>query len=258
MCARGVLQLYMFNGALRSMPPITEVKGLHGTAMVRVLQRAAWQPWRDAFFWRQAASKVASTQPVELSGRQLAQICSAFQRIDFASHELAQYCRRYLSERQQTLNTFELAAVVMYFSAVNRDAPDLQEFVRQIADEVCIEWRQREAVPWIAWKMLVSSAAVARVGHQHLFASASPHLSRSVRFMSGRDAVDVCSAYAMFRFKHHGLLQEVHRFLPSMGLSHRDICELRAAYDRLGFDVPLLGEIHELQRAGMSLDDRLR
>ena len=32
--------------------------------------------------------------------------------------------------------------------------PGAEEFVQSMADEAVSSWRQREAVPWSAWKML--------------------------------------------------------------------------------------------------------
>ena len=39
--------------------------------------------------------------------------------------------------------------------------------------------------------MLVIASAEAGVDHQLLFTTAAPHLVRNVKYMSGRDAVDV-------------------------------------------------------------------
>lgn len=40
-------------------------------------------------------------------------------------------------------------------------------------------------------RMLVTACAEAGVDHQLLFTTAAPHLARSVKYMNGRDAVDV-------------------------------------------------------------------
>mmetsp|Transcript_112571 Transcript_112571/g.352061 ORF Transcript_112571/g.352061 Transcript_112571/m.352061 type:complete len:227 (+) Transcript_112571:110-790(+) len=215
--------------------------------MVRAVKQAAWHPWRDACFWRKAAAHVAAIPPGQLASRDLAQVCLAFRRIDYSSNVLADYCKTYVGERLQHLNMFELAAVLLYFATEYAGTPGSQDFVRKVADEACIEWRQRENVPWSAWRMLVCSAALAGVAHQQLFVTASPHLVQSVKLMSGRDAVDVCNAYATFRFKHHGLFTEVARFLPNMGLNDREVAQLQAAFQRLEFDAPLLKRIQELR-----------
>merc|ERR1712129_257444 len=186
-----------------------------------------------------AGSRVAASAPLDLAGRDLAQLCLSFRRIEFASPELSRYCELYMDERRQALNTFELAAVLSYFAVACADAATCEDFTRKVADEVCSEWRQqKEVVPWSAWRMLVSSAASARVDHRQLFEVASPHLARSARLMNGRDAMDICSAYAAFRFKHEGLLTEVARFLPSMGLSNAEVWALESAFARLEFDAP--------------------
>ena len=39
--------------------------------------------------------------------------------------------------------------------------------------------------------MLVTASAEAGVDHQLLFTTAAPHLARNVKYMNGRDAVDV-------------------------------------------------------------------
>jgi len=213
---------------------------------VRAVQRAAVHPWRDARFWRQAAATVAETRPADVSGRDLAQTCLAFKRIEFASPILAKYCEKYMDERRQALNTFEIAAVLAYFVAASTGKPDAQDFVRALADEACIEWRLKETVPWVAWRMLVTASANAGVAHQLLFTTASPHLCKSVQFMTGRDAVDVCDAYATLGFKHHALLDEIAKFLPSMGLSDSEVRMLQQFFDRLDVDAPLLHRIREL------------
>lgn len=248
MSAARRLQLYIFNAAPRAMPPfVDELEQLSGEALARAARRAAWHPWRDAHFWRTVANHTAATMPSEMAGRDLSQLCLAFRRIEFASPELVSYCERYLEERRQALNTFELAGVLSYFAAACPDEASCEHFAQKVADEVCSEWRQqKELVPWTAWRMLVSSTADAGVEHQKLFEVASPHLARSARLMNGRDAVDVCEAYAAFRFKHHGLLTEVGRFLPSMGLSDAEVWALQAAFARLEFDAPLLQRMHEL------------
>ena len=40
-------------------------------------------------------------------------------------------------------------------------------------------------------RMLVTASAEAGVDHQLLFTTAAPHLARNVKYMNGRDAVDV-------------------------------------------------------------------
>lgn len=231
------------------MPPVTDLEGLKGEALTRAVRRAAWHPWRDAQFWRSAATQVAQVPPSHVAGRDLAQMCLAFRRIQFASPVLAQYCERYFDERRQALNTFELAAVLLYFAAA-RIAPESEKFAHELADEVCNDWRHREVVPWTAWRMLVTSLADMDVSHQKLFEAASPQLAQSARLMNGRDAVAICEAYAAFRFKHHGLLSEVAKFLPSMGLRDGEVWALHTAFAELEFDAPLLHRIRELRGLG--------
>lgn len=229
------------------MPPCTEPEALAGEALVRAVRRAAWHPWRDAQFWRRAAGRVAASTPAELASRDLAQICLAFRRIDFASPTLANYCERYMEERRQAPNTFELAAIAAYFAAACSGSSGTREFVQMLADEVCAEWRQREAVPWSAWKMLVAAAADTGTEHRKLFETASMHLARNAQFMHGRDAAEVCAAYAAFGFKHNGLLGALARFLPSMGLTDAEVQALQEAFVALGFDAPMLSRIRELR-----------
>jgi len=239
--ARPVLQLYILERAPRSMPPWTELpEGLSRLALARVVRRAAWHPWRDATFWREAAQRAESRPTEALAGRHLAQLCLAFRHIGFASPVLAAYCERYFKEQRQGLNTFELAAVLTYFAGVCARAPGAEAFVEHLADEVCSDWRKREVVPWSAWRMLVVAAAESGVAHRGLFETASTHLAKSARLMSGRDAVDICSAYAAFRFKHHSLLGEVGHFLPSMDLTDSEVWALQTALARLDFEAPLL------------------
>jgi len=247
-CSR-TLQLYIFETAPRALPPfVDELAQLPSEALARAARRAAWHPWRDAYFWRSMAQRTAAVAPRELAGRDLAQLCLSFRRIEFSSPELTSYCEKYLDERRQSLNTFELAAVLSYCAVAHTDTAASEDFTKKVADEVCSELRQqKEAVPWSAWRMLVSAAASARVPHQKLFEVASPHLARNARLMNGRDAVDICSAYALFRFKHHGLLTEVARFLPSMGLSDAEVWALQTAFTRLEFDAPLLERIRAVQ-----------
>eukprot|EP00747_Dinoflagellata_sp_TGD_P215663 gnl/TRDRNA2_/TRDRNA2_88333_c0_seq1.p2 gnl/TRDRNA2_/TRDRNA2_88333_c0~~gnl/TRDRNA2_/TRDRNA2_88333_c0_seq1.p2 ORF type:complete len:147 (+),score=29.09 gnl/TRDRNA2_/TRDRNA2_88333_c0_seq1:390-830(+) len=138
--------------------------------------------------------------------------------------------------------------VLSYFVAARSgtDSEKFEHFVRELADEVCTEWRQREAIPWTAWRSLVSAAADARVAHRRLFETAAPHLAGNVRLMNGRDAVDVCAAYAAFAYRHNALLSEVSRFLPSMGLDDAEVKALQASLERLEFDAPPLRRLAEL------------
>eukprot|EP00933_Yihiella_yeosuensis_P031792 TRINITY_DN25411_c1_g1_i1.p1 TRINITY_DN25411_c1_g1~~TRINITY_DN25411_c1_g1_i1.p1 ORF type:complete len:263 (+),score=43.13 TRINITY_DN25411_c1_g1_i1:88-876(+) len=250
MAAPRYLQLYIFEKAPRGIPPITDLRGLRGESLVRAVRRAALHPWKDARFWRQAASHVSSASPDKLSGRDLAQVCMAFSRIEFPSPILSRYIQKYVEERRQALNTFELAAVLMYFSSASAGSVGSEDFVRLLADEAVNEWRQRETIPWSAWRMLVTGAAQAGVNHKQLFTVAAPHLAKNAKFMNGRDAVDVCSAFAEFRFRHNALLSELARFLPSMGLADREVMALQAAFDRLEFDAPLLLRLRELRGLG--------
>ncbi|CAE7235206.1 ACER3 [Symbiodinium sp. CCMP2592] len=87
----------------------------------------------------------------------------------------------------------------------------------------------------------------AGIDHQRLFGVAAPHLARNVKFMSGKDVVDVCGAFAEFRFKHHALLGEVSRFLPAMGLSGPEAAALQASFQRLEFEAPWLLRLRELR-----------
>ncbi|CAK0825670.1 unnamed protein product [Prorocentrum cordatum] len=206
------LHLYIFERAPRALPPCVRPEGLAPRKLLRAVRRAAAHPWRDARFWRAAAAGVAAVPLGQMAGRDLAQACMAFRRVEFTSPVLTAYCERYVSERRQLLNTIELAAVLLYAAAAHDGGgAGTAEFVRLLADEACSEARLSENVPWSAWRMLVSGAARAGVAHQRLFAAASPHLARGAPQMSGRDAVDVCAAYAAFRFKHHGLLAELVR-----------------------------------------------
>jgi len=246
--SRALLQVYIFQKLPQNMPPVTNLTNCHWKDLVGAIRRAAVHPWRDALFWRQAAVGVSSVPPSILPGRDLAQVCLAFRTIGFKSPRLAHFCRSYLDERRQGLNTFELSALLLYYTSISSGARDDQEFVRNIAHEACIEWRKREKVPWSAWKMLVIAVADARVASQQLFATASPHLTQGVQFMAARDAVDVCNAFATFRFKHHGLLSEVSRFAPSMGLKVQDVHDLTNAFNKLEFEhPPLFSHIRELR-----------
>eukprot|EP00811_Abedinium_folium_P005990 NODE_15511_length_1046_cov_7.245919.p1 GENE.NODE_15511_length_1046_cov_7.245919~~NODE_15511_length_1046_cov_7.245919.p1 ORF type:complete len:259 (+),score=35.28 NODE_15511_length_1046_cov_7.245919:134-910(+) len=240
------LQLYIFEREPRFMPPDTEVANLRGEAFLRAVRRAAWQPWRDARFWRDAARNLEGLPPAEVSGQLLARVCLSFQRIEIRSSELVQYCERYISERCQTLNTFELAAVLSYAIAASTGTPSPEALVKRVADEVCIEWRQRETVPWSAWRRLVCAAAEAGVPHQQLFATASPHLEENVKHMRSRDVVDVVTAFAAFGFRHTGLLAEVSRLLPSKGIANAEARTLEEAFTRLNYDAPPLHRIRKL------------
>lgn len=242
------LQLYIFEQPPRALPPVTDVAGLWGRPLVRAVRRAAGHPWRDAAFWRSAAERVAAGPAADLAGRDLAQLCLAFRRVEFfASPALAAHCELYLAERRQALNTFELAALASYFAPARAGTPGAEEFLRSLADEVCIEWRKSEMVPWSAWRMLVSAAAEGGVPHKELFELAAPHLARSVQFMGGRDVTEICEAYAAFRFRHSELLEEVSRFLPSLGLAPEDVRAIEVAFDRLDFESPMLGSMRELR-----------
>ncbi|CAE7528248.1 ACER3 [Symbiodinium sp. CCMP2456] len=183
--------------------------------------------------------------PQKLPGRDLAQVCLAFRKVDFPSTVLSQHCQQYVQNNYQNLNTFELAAVLSYFCFAGAGLSGGDEFIRAAADEAVNDWRLRETVPWSAWRMLVTAAAEAGIDHQRLFGVAAPHLARNVKFMSGKDVVDVCGAFAEFRFKHHGLLGEVSRFLPAMGLSGSEAAALQASLQRLEFEAPWLLRIPE-------------
>ncbi|CAE7596354.1 ACER3 [Symbiodinium natans] len=243
--AERFLQLYIFEKAPRCLPPYVDLRNLHGDGLVRAVRRAALHPWRDARFWRRAAEHVSTMEPGKLPGRDLAQVCLAFRKVDFPSVLLSQYCQQYLQTNYQNLNTFELAAALNYFCFAGAGLAGGDDFIRAAADEAVNDWRLRETVPWSAWRMLVTAAAEAGIDHQRLFGTAAPHLARNVKFMSGKDVVDVCGAFAEFRFKHHGLLGEVSRFLPALGLSGAEAAALEASFQRLDFEAPFLQRIPE-------------
>jgi len=245
-----ILQLYIFTKPPRAIPPVVNVKEIHGEAFLRAIRRAAWQPWRDARFWRDAAAHVAASPLEGLAGRDLAQVCLSFQKIQIGSAELTEYIQRYFAARRQSLNTFELAVVLSYFIGSHAGGPGTESFVQSVADEACIEWRQRETVPWSAWKMFVLAASQAGVPHQELFTLASTHLERNVRFMRGSEAVEICCAYAALRFKHTGLFNEISRFVSSMSLKDTEVEMLHEAFRELEHDAPLLQRIRELQVLG--------
>jgi len=242
-----IVQLYIFKKAPRALPPCFELEGLGGKQLVRALRRAALHPWRDAKFWRQAAVQVEAIPPGDLLGRDFAQICTAFRRIDFASPVLSDYCEAYIQKRKQALNTFELASVLSYHVSASGGQEETKKFAKQVADEVCIEWRQREVVPWSAWKMLVCAAVQSGEAHTGLFKLASPALASNVQFMTAREVTEICEAYAAFRFKHQALLSEVSRFVPSMGLRDHEVKSLQGAFQTLNFEAPMLQRIHELR-----------
>ena len=50
--------------------------------------------------------------------------------------------------------SLRLAAVLSYFSTAGGGMPGSEDFVRLLVDEALLPWRQKEAVPWAAWKML--------------------------------------------------------------------------------------------------------
>lgn len=246
-----MLQLYIFETRPRALPAYPELGSLSGETFLRAVRRAAWLPWRDARYWRQAASLLAARPLEHVSGRELAQVCFAFNRIGFVSPVLANFCERYLGNRRQALNMFELAAVLAYVATVCMGSPGGRALAIKLADEMCIDWRQRETVPWTAWRMSVCALARGTVAHQALFSAAAPHLARNVPSMSGRDAADIVMAYATFGFKHHGLLSEMSRFVPSMGLTAREANDLRQAFARLGFDAQVLRaleSVHDVRR----------
>lgn len=244
------VRLFVFEDGPRAAPRGLDLGEIWGEHAVRRIQRAAWHPWRDARFWRQAAAQVAAVPAGQLSGRDLAQVCLAFRRIEFSSLELCACCEREVEERRQRFNIFELAAVALYAASAQGSASTAHDLVVRIADEACLEWRQRELVPWSAWRMLVSGAAGTGAAHQELFKVAAPHLSKSVPQMSSRDAVDICAAYAAFRFKHHALLSELSRFLPSMGLTDREVSALQGSFERLDFESLPLQRLKELRSFG--------
>lgn len=244
-----MLQLYIFVKPPRAMPAYPELDALSGESFVRAVRRAAWHPWRDARYWRHAAALLAKRPLQDVSGRELAQVCFAFNRIGFASPTLASYCEQYVEERRQALNMFEIAAVLTYIASACAGAPDGRTLAAHLADEMCIEWRQRETVPWTAWRMSVCALARGGVAHQALFTAAAPHLAQSVPAMNGRDAADISNAYATFGFKHHGLLSEMARFVPYMGLSASEAVEMRQAFSRLDFHAPLLESLEETRGA---------
>lgn len=250
--ASRTLRLFVFSDGPRALPAgVRDVEGaVWGEALLRTIQRAAAQHWRDAHFWRTAAAHVAAAPLGALVGRDLAQVCLAFRRIEFSSPELCRCCERHVSDHRRGLNTFELAAVSQYVAASQAGSAEAQDFMQQVADEACTDWRQRETVPWPAWRMLVCSAAQAGTPHQQLFKVAAPHLAKNVPSMLARDAVDVCAAYAAFRFKHHVLLSELSRFLPSMGLNDREVLAMQDALKELDFESPPLQRLHELRRFG--------
>mmetsp|Transcript_49780 Transcript_49780/g.81848 ORF Transcript_49780/g.81848 Transcript_49780/m.81848 type:complete len:98 (+) Transcript_49780:3-296(+) len=95
--------------------------------------------------------------------------------------------------------------------------------------------------------MLVTASAEAGVDHQLLFTTAAPHLARNVKYMNGRDAVDVCGAFAEFRFKHNALLAELARFLPAMGLSDAEVAAMQGSFQRLDFEAPMLRRLQQLK-----------
>eukprot|EP00435_Cladocopium_sp_Y103_P048056 s2927_g14.t1 len=248
------LHLHIFDKAPRCLPPYVEhfmqgastegAKHLDDATLVRAVRRGALLPWRDARFWRRAADAVAKK---EMAGRDLAQVCLAFRRVDFPSRILSQHCLSYVTSASPTFNTFELSAVLAYFSSAGAGLPGAEDFICKIADEAVAPWRQRETVPWSAWKMLVTASAEAGVDHQLLFTTAAPHLARNVKYMNGRDAVDVCGAFAEFRFKHNALLAELARFLPAMGLSDAEVAAMQGSFQRLDFDAPMLRRLQQLK-----------
>eukprot|EP00927_Polykrikos_kofoidii_P040289 TRINITY_DN34475_c0_g1_i1.p1 TRINITY_DN34475_c0_g1~~TRINITY_DN34475_c0_g1_i1.p1 ORF type:complete len:272 (-),score=40.30 TRINITY_DN34475_c0_g1_i1:76-798(-) len=231
------------------MPPFTQIReGTRLETVVRAVRRAAAHPWRDARFWRKAAERMAAAQPAEVTGRDLAQVCLAFRRIEFFSPSLARYCELHVGERRQALNTFEIAAVASYsvLRGPSEESGDAV-FVRTLFDEACADWRRREVVPWVAWRMLICAAAEANISHQILFATASPQLAQNVRLMTGRDVAEIGRAFAVFGFKHHGLLSEMSRFLPSLGLSDTEVKEVKTTFARLDFEEPMLRRMSELR-----------
>lgn len=241
------MSLFIFERGPRAAPAGLELGKVWSERHVRSIRRAAAHPWRDASFWRQAADQVAAVPAGSLPGHDLAQVCLAFRRIEFCSQQLCTRATEEVQERRQRLNVFELAAVAFYVASAQGSTPAAQKLIQTIADEACLEWRQREAVPWAAWRMLLAGAAGAGAAHQELFKVAGPPLTASVPLMSGRDAVDICAAYARFRFKHHALLGELSRYLPSMGLNDREVWALQESFEQLGFESLPLQRLQELR-----------